>query len=256
MLDRAHPPALRSGARGETTSPHRRTGAMRYIGLGRRFVALLIDALITATRVGALRRDVDPATAVYSIRWDGMDFVFPLLHHARLLRAPRRHVRARRSARSCSASRVRRARRHAHRVRGRRDPQPGPRRRRVPLRHPVPRGRDRGEPLADEAAPRRPVGQDGGDPRRHRVEAAAQPTAPASRRPMPPDPFGLPRPRRPGSGPASVDALRPPPPRLTAPAAASTGSYQRGSRESSAARPVHSVPTPYSGSSRPTTSFR
>ncbi|MDH4111566.1 MAG: RDD family protein [Actinomycetota bacterium] len=50
---------------------------MTYIGIGRRFVAWLIDALITglAWVPFADTRSVD---GVYSIRWEGMDFVIPM----------------------------------------------------------------------------------------------------------------------------------------------------------------------------------
>lgn len=67
-----------------------------------------------------------------------------------------------------------------------------------------------------------------------------------------PDERGLPSPP-PGSAPVETPGhgeLPPPPP------SASANPYQRESREPSAARPVQSVPEPYRGSSRPTTSFK
>lgn len=50
---------------------------MRYIGVGRRFVALLIDGLITALAWMPFA-ETSSVDGVYSIRWDGMDFVIPL----------------------------------------------------------------------------------------------------------------------------------------------------------------------------------
>jgi uncharacterized RDD family membrane protein YckC len=50
---------------------------MRYIGVGRRFVALLIDSLITALAWMPFA-ETSSVDGVYSIRWDGMDFVIPL----------------------------------------------------------------------------------------------------------------------------------------------------------------------------------
>jgi uncharacterized RDD family membrane protein YckC len=50
---------------------------MRYIGVGRRFVALLIDWLITALAWVPFA-ETSSVDGVYSIRWDGMDFVIPL----------------------------------------------------------------------------------------------------------------------------------------------------------------------------------
>jgi len=47
---------------------------MRYIGVGRRFVALLIDGLITALAWMPFA-ETSSVDGVYSIRWDGMDFV-------------------------------------------------------------------------------------------------------------------------------------------------------------------------------------
>jgi uncharacterized RDD family membrane protein YckC len=51
---------------------------MRYIGVGRRFVALLIDGLITALAWIPFA-ETSSVDGVYSIRWDGMDFVIPLM---------------------------------------------------------------------------------------------------------------------------------------------------------------------------------
>ena len=50
---------------------------MRYIGVGRRFVALLIDGMITALAWIPFA-ETSSVDGVYSIRWDGMDFVIPL----------------------------------------------------------------------------------------------------------------------------------------------------------------------------------
>jgi len=50
---------------------------MRYIGVGRRFVALLIDGLITALAWMPFA-ETSSVDGVYSIRWDGMDFVIHL----------------------------------------------------------------------------------------------------------------------------------------------------------------------------------
>jgi len=50
---------------------------MRYIGVGRRFVALLIDGLITALAWMPFA-ETSSVDGVYSIRWDGMDFMIPL----------------------------------------------------------------------------------------------------------------------------------------------------------------------------------
>ena len=51
---------------------------MTYIGLGRRFVAWVVDGLITglAWLPFAETSSVD---GTYSIRWDGVDFLIPLL---------------------------------------------------------------------------------------------------------------------------------------------------------------------------------
>jgi uncharacterized RDD family membrane protein YckC len=49
-----------------------------YIGLGRRFVALLVDGLITGLAWVPFA-ETESADGVYSIRWDGVDFVIPLL---------------------------------------------------------------------------------------------------------------------------------------------------------------------------------
>ena len=51
---------------------------MTYIGVGRRFVALLIDGLVTGFAWAAFV-DVETADGVTSIRWEGWDFVIPLL---------------------------------------------------------------------------------------------------------------------------------------------------------------------------------
>lgn len=50
---------------------------MRYIGVGRRFVALLIDGLITALAWVPFA-ETSSVDGVYSIRWEGMDFVIPV----------------------------------------------------------------------------------------------------------------------------------------------------------------------------------
>lgn len=50
---------------------------MRYIGVGRRFVALLIDGLITALAWVPFA-ETSSVDGVYSIRWEGMDFVIPM----------------------------------------------------------------------------------------------------------------------------------------------------------------------------------
>lgn len=50
---------------------------MRYIGVGRRFVALLIDGLITALAWVPFA-ETSSVDGVYSIRWEGMDFVIPI----------------------------------------------------------------------------------------------------------------------------------------------------------------------------------
>lgn len=50
---------------------------MRYIGVGRRFVALLIDGLITALAWVPFA-ETSSVDGVYSIRWEDMDFVIPV----------------------------------------------------------------------------------------------------------------------------------------------------------------------------------
>ena len=121
----------------------------------------------------------------------------------------------------------------AHRSRRRRDPQPGSRRRRVPVRDPVLGRRHSREQIRHEATARRPMGEDGGDPGGHRCERRRR----AGRD------GGGGRPVRAPLAAARCAAGRPEagrfPRRLR-----SRRSYQRGSRESSAARPVHSVPEP------------
>jgi uncharacterized RDD family membrane protein YckC len=49
-----------------------------YIGLGRRFVAWLIDVLITGLAWVPFA-DIDSDNGVYSISWRGMDFAVPVL---------------------------------------------------------------------------------------------------------------------------------------------------------------------------------
>jgi uncharacterized RDD family membrane protein YckC len=51
---------------------------MTYIGLGRRFVAWLIDALITGLAWVPFA-ETTSGDGTYSIRWENSDFVFPLL---------------------------------------------------------------------------------------------------------------------------------------------------------------------------------
>ncbi len=51
---------------------------MSYIGLGRRFVAWLIDSLITGISWVAFA-ETESGDGVYSISWRGADFVIPLL---------------------------------------------------------------------------------------------------------------------------------------------------------------------------------
>lgn len=51
---------------------------MRYIGVGRRFVALLIDGLITGLAWVPFA-ETSSVDGTYSIRWDGVDFLIPLL---------------------------------------------------------------------------------------------------------------------------------------------------------------------------------
>jgi uncharacterized RDD family membrane protein YckC len=51
---------------------------MTYIGVGRRFVAWLIDGFITGLAWVAFV-ETESADGVYSFRWEGMDFVIPLL---------------------------------------------------------------------------------------------------------------------------------------------------------------------------------
>lgn len=51
---------------------------MTYIGVGRRFVAWLIDALITGLAWVPFA-ETESVDGVYSIRWDGIDFIVPLV---------------------------------------------------------------------------------------------------------------------------------------------------------------------------------
>jgi uncharacterized RDD family membrane protein YckC len=51
---------------------------MTYIGLGRRFVAWLVDGLITGLAWVPFA-ETSSVDGTYSIRWDGVDFVVPLL---------------------------------------------------------------------------------------------------------------------------------------------------------------------------------
>ncbi len=51
---------------------------MTYIGVGRRFVALLIDGLVTGFAWAAFV-EVETADGVTSIQWEGWAFVIPLL---------------------------------------------------------------------------------------------------------------------------------------------------------------------------------
>lgn len=51
---------------------------MSYIGLGRRFIAWLIDVLITGLAWVPFA-DIDSDNGVYSISWRGMDFAVPVL---------------------------------------------------------------------------------------------------------------------------------------------------------------------------------
>ena len=51
---------------------------MSYIGLGRRFVAWLIDALITGL-AWVVFAEIEAGDGTYSISWRGMDFVWPML---------------------------------------------------------------------------------------------------------------------------------------------------------------------------------
>lgn len=51
---------------------------MTYIGVGRRFVALLIDGLITGLAWVPFA-ETTSSDGVYSIRWEGIDFVIPIL---------------------------------------------------------------------------------------------------------------------------------------------------------------------------------
>jgi uncharacterized RDD family membrane protein YckC len=52
---------------------------MTYIGVGRRFVAWFIDSLITGLAWIAFAETESPGDGTYQIRWEGADFVFPLL---------------------------------------------------------------------------------------------------------------------------------------------------------------------------------
>ena len=51
---------------------------MTYIGIGRRFVAWLVDALITGLAWVPFA-ETSSVDGTYSIRWDGVDFLVPLL---------------------------------------------------------------------------------------------------------------------------------------------------------------------------------
>ena len=51
---------------------------MTYIGLGRRFVAWLVDVLITGLAWVPFA-ETSSVDGTYSIRWDGVDFLIPLL---------------------------------------------------------------------------------------------------------------------------------------------------------------------------------
>jgi uncharacterized RDD family membrane protein YckC len=51
---------------------------MTYIGVGRRFVAWLIDSLITGLAWVPFA-ETESVDGVYSIRWDGIDFIVPLV---------------------------------------------------------------------------------------------------------------------------------------------------------------------------------
>jgi uncharacterized RDD family membrane protein YckC len=52
--------------------------AMTYIGVGRRFVAWVIDGLVTGI-AWALFVETETRDGVTSVRWEGWDFVLPLL---------------------------------------------------------------------------------------------------------------------------------------------------------------------------------
>lgn len=51
---------------------------MTYIGIGRRFVAWLVDALLTGLAWVPFA-ETSSVDGTYSIRWDGADFLIPLL---------------------------------------------------------------------------------------------------------------------------------------------------------------------------------
>lgn len=51
---------------------------MTYIGAGRRFVALLIDGLVTGLAWVPFA-ETTSTDGVYSVRWEGMDFAIPVL---------------------------------------------------------------------------------------------------------------------------------------------------------------------------------
>ena len=87
LLDRPVRRPYRRDARGERPCV-REDWCMTYIGVGRRFVALLIDGLITGLAWVPFA-ETSSVDGVYSIGWEGMDFRRARGDHPRLLRAPR-----------------------------------------------------------------------------------------------------------------------------------------------------------------------